>query len=75
MVLARIQKSTKMNLPFPVTMTNIKTLVEILIDLHLLAMLIVNTTKSPESRKIAPVNFTYRLIEILAGLVTPLAKR
>lgn len=64
-----------MNLPFSTTTANIKTLVEVLIDLHLLAMLIVNTTKSPESRKVAPVNFAYRLIEILAGLVTPLAKR
>lgn len=64
-----------MNLPFPITLANIKTTVEVLIDLHVLAMLIVNTTKTPESRKAVPIKFSYRLIEILAGLVTPLAKR
>ena len=64
-----------MNFRFPVTLTTIKTLIEVLIDLHFLAMLVVNTTKSPESRKASPVNIIYRIIEILAGLVTPLAKR
>jgi len=64
-----------MNFHFPVTLTTIKTLIEVLIDLHFFAMLVVNTTKSPESRKASSVNIVYRIIEILAGLVTPLAKR
>lgn len=64
-----------MNLPFPATLGDVKTFLEVLIDLHLVAMIIVNTTKSPESPKSTSINFSYRLIEILAGLVTPLAKR
>lgn len=64
-----------MNFPFPITLTTIKTLIEVLIDLHFFAMLVVNTTKSPDQREDSPVNIVYRIIEILAGLVTPLAKR
>lgn len=54
--------------------------VNILINVHLLALLIVNVTKAPRdaiSTKsgYTSVNRWYRIIEFLAGLVTPLAKK
>jgi len=53
---------------------------EIILDLHLLAILIVNVTKSPKDEVSAlgsytSVNRLYRIIEFLAGLITPLAKK
>jgi hypothetical protein len=54
----------------------IKDLTDIVIALHALAIVIVNITTTPKAAA-APnsVNKTYRFIEMLAGLITPLAKR
>lgn len=50
-----------------------KTLVEILLAIHALALLIVNLT--PTEKDDAVVAKYYRVIEILAGIVTRLAKQ
>lgn len=50
-----------------------KTLVEILLAIHALALLIVNVT--PTKKDDAEVAKYYRVIEILAGIVTRLAKQ
>ena len=54
----------------------IKDLTDIVIALHALAIVIVNITTTPKAAA-APnsVNKVYRFIEMLAGLITPLAKR
>jgi hypothetical protein len=54
----------------------IKDLTDIVIALHALAIVIVNITTTPKAAA-APnsVNKAYRFIEMLAGLITPLAKR
>jgi hypothetical protein len=54
----------------------IKDLTDIVIALHALAIVIVNITTTPKTAT-APnsVNKAYRFIEMLAGLITPLAKR
>jgi hypothetical protein len=68
-----------MNICIPVTFGGIRTLLEIALNLHILAIIIVNLTKTPTSTKDG--SFTsffgslYRLFEIFAGLITPLAKR
>jgi hypothetical protein len=41
--------------------------------LHVLALLIINTTKTPKSSIM--MSKVYKMLEILAGLLTPLAKR
>jgi hypothetical protein len=41
--------------------------------LHVLALLIINTTKTPKSNFM--MSKAYKMLEILAGLLTPLAKR
>jgi hypothetical protein len=41
--------------------------------LHVLALLIINTTKTPKSGIM--MSKVYKMLEILAGLLTPLAKR
>lgn len=41
--------------------------------LHVIALLIINITKTPKSNLL--MNRIYKLLEILAGLLTPLAKR
>jgi len=41
--------------------------------LHVLALLVINTTKTPRPSTV--FNKMYRMLEILAGLLTPLAKR
>jgi hypothetical protein len=53
----------------------IKDLTDIVIALHALAIVIVNITTTPKAAT-APnsVNKVYRFIEMLAGLITPLAK-
>ena len=53
---------------------------EIILNLHLLAILIVNVTKAPRDEVSAlgsytSVNRLYRIVEFLAGLITPLAKK
>jgi hypothetical protein len=54
----------------------IKDLTDVIIALHALAIVIVNITTTPKAAA-APnsVNKIYRFIEMLAGLITPLAKR
>lgn len=41
--------------------------------LHILALLVINTTKTPKSSIM--MSKAYKMLEILAGLLTPLAKR
>ena len=45
----------------------------ILVHLHVIALLIINVTKTPKSDGAA--NRIYRALEMAAGLLTPLAKR
>jgi hypothetical protein len=58
----------------------INAVIEIFLNLHVLALFIINLTKTP-SRALRSTNgYTltrraYRVIELLAGLITPLAKR
>lgn len=54
--------------------------VEIVMNLHLLALLIINVTRTPrdafsEKTSYTSISRLYRIIEFLAGLVTPLAKK
>lgn len=54
--------------------------VEILMNLHLLALIIINLTRTPEDAFSTKTSYTsinrlYRIVEFLAGLVTPLAKK
>ena len=58
----------------------LSSLMEIILNLHLLAILIVNVTKAPRDEVSAlgsytSVNRLYRIVEFLAGLITPLAKK
>jgi hypothetical protein len=57
----------------------LKDLVDILASLHVLALVIVNVTKTPYADKdlgsYTSVNKFYRAIEMLAGFITPLSKR
>jgi hypothetical protein len=45
----------------------------IIFYLHVLALLVINTTKTPKSNFM--ISKIYKMLEILAGLLTPLAKR
>ena len=45
----------------------------IIVHLHVLALFIINITKTPQSN--ATLNRVYRGLEMMAGLLTPLAKR
>lgn len=45
----------------------------IIVHLHVIALLIINVTKTPKSDVVA--NRVYRALEMMAGLLTPLAKR
>jgi len=45
----------------------------IIFYLHVLALLVINTTKTPRSNIV--MFKVYKMLEILAGLLTPLAKR
>jgi hypothetical protein len=45
----------------------------IVLHLHVIALLIINFTKTPRTN--ATVERLYRGLEMLAGLLTPLAKR
>jgi hypothetical protein len=49
-------------------------------NLHVLALLIINVTRSPSHKFSSSERYTfirrfYRLIELFAGLITPLAKK
>lgn len=53
---------------------------ELLINLHAVALIVINLTETPRRALYGSEGYTllkrfYRLIELLAGLVTPLAKR
>jgi len=54
-------------------LANAQQLVEILLAVHALAVLIVNLTPTPKDNEI--VAKYYRVIEILAGIITRLAKK
>jgi hypothetical protein len=45
----------------------------IVLQLHFLALFVINVTKTPRSS--ASLRRMYKLFEIFAGLMTPLAKR
>jgi len=45
----------------------------IIFHLHVIALFVINVTKTPRSNSVA--NHIYRGLEVLAGLLTPLAKR
>ena len=45
----------------------------IVIHLHVIALFIINVTKTPKSDVVS--NRVYRALEMMAGLLTPLAKR
>jgi hypothetical protein len=54
--------------------------VQILFDLHILCLLIINVTRTPIKDLEGGFGYTfvsraYRVIELIAGLVSPLAKR
>ncbi|MGA0128670.1 MAG: hypothetical protein ACO3I1_05225 [Burkholderiales bacterium] len=60
--------------------TKISHVLEILTNFHVLALFIINTTKTPYRALSSPEGYSfigrfYRLVELLAGLVTPLAKK
>ncbi len=55
-------------------------LTQVAVDLHVLAILVINLTKTPQVKLKDGVRYTalsriYRTIELIAGLITPLAKR
>jgi hypothetical protein len=79
LVLARIQKEVTMEHIHSFSKA-LSSLTEIILNLHLLAILIVNVTKSPKDEvselgSYTSVNRLYRIIEFLAGFITPLAKK
>ena len=60
--------------------TQIHDFTELIVNLHVLALLIINVTKTParafdSAESYNSLGRIYRLIELLAGLVTPLAKK
>ena len=78
-MLARIQKEVTMEHIHSFSKV-LSSLTEIILNLHLLAILIVNVTKSPKDEvselgSYTSVNRLYRIIEFLAGFITPLAKK
>lgn len=68
-----------MNFCIPATVNHIQTLLEILVNLHVVAIIVINLTKTPKTKQsssiISSFGPVYRLIEIFAGIITPLAKR
>ena len=55
-------------------------IVQLIVNLHLVCLFIINVTKSPRRALQSTESYTYlkrlyRIIELLAGLITPLAKR
>lgn len=60
--------------------TNINDVVQLLINLHIIALFVINLTHSPRQVLQSSESYTYlkrlyRVIELMAGLVTPLAKK
>jgi hypothetical protein len=69
-----------MEIDFHSFVSKVSHAIELLTDLHVLALLIINLTKSPAGSFSSSERYTftrrlYRLIEFLAGLITPLAKK
>jgi hypothetical protein len=54
-------------------LTNAKQIIEILLAIHAVALLIVNMTPTPKDD--AALAKYYRVIEILAGIISRLAKK
>ncbi len=54
-------------------LANAQQLIEILLAIHALALLIVNLTPTPKDNEV--VTKYYRVIEVLAGIITRLAKK
>ena len=60
--------------------SHLNIIIEIILNLHVLALLIVNVTRTPghassDSEGYSFIGRMYRLIELLAGLISPLAKK
>ena len=60
--------------------SHLNTIIEIIMNLHVLALLIINITRTPGKAFNASGSYSfigrmYRLIELLAGLISPLAKK
>lgn len=60
--------------------SHLNTIIEIILNLHVLALLIINITRTPGKAFNASGSYSfigrmYRLIELLAGLISPLAKK
>lgn len=60
--------------------TAVNDVVQLLVNLHLVCLLIINVTRSPRRALRSTEGYTYlkrlyRFIELMAGLITPLAKR
>lgn len=53
--------------------TDIEDFSKILLHLHVIALFIINVTKVPKTGAIAAK--IYKVLEMVAGLLTPLAKR
>jgi hypothetical protein len=58
----------------------IRDLSQVILDLHVLALLLINVTETPrrqlrDSARYSTVKPFYRVIELLAGLITPRAKQ
>ena len=60
--------------------SHLNTIIEIILNLRVLALLIINITRTPgkafsDSGGYSFIGRMYRLIELLAGLISPLAKK
>jgi hypothetical protein len=60
--------------------SHLNIITEIVLNLHVLALLIINITRTPGKVFDAPGRYSligrmYRLIELFAGLISPLAKK
>lgn len=53
--------------------TDIEDFSKILLNIHIIALLIINVTRVPKTSALAAK--IYRVLEMVAGLLTPLAKR
>ena len=58
----------------------IEDITKILVNVHILSLLIINLTETPRRVLSEPEDYTvfkrfYRIIEVFAGIITPLAKR
>lgn len=56
-----------------ITAQGLNDLASIILQIHFLALFVINSTKTPKNHGL--VSNIYKLLEIAAGLMTPLAKR